>query len=131
MTEQLLIGLVQTVIGVAIGSYIGLKIGKREIKGEITNYLTNELPHLLQSPELQYRIRQLAHVFFDELINFIIADEDESLERASHHNKRTRGVSEPVEEGNHHVSEPKSKENQKQKRATSLREPDKGASHSR
>lgn len=90
MIQELLIGLAQTAIGVTIGTLIGMKIAKREVKNEISSYLTNELPHLLATKEVKFRIRELAHVFFQELIDVITEEEEEDAEDTKVHEKNRK-----------------------------------------
>lgn len=92
MIETFLLDLLKLTIGVCIGSYLGVKITKRELKGEISSYLTNELPHLLETKEVKFRIRELAHVFFQELISVITEEEKEDAkeDRKVHEKNRKR-----------------------------------------
>lgn len=91
MIQEVLQSLIVTAVAVAIGSIIGSKIVKHDLKKEISGFLQNEFPHLLASPDVDFQIRKLAHIFFQEALSVILEEpeDDEEVEtRANYKGNR-------------------------------------------
>ena len=94
MIQELLQSLIVTAVAVTIGTMIGSKIVKRDLKKEISGYLRNELPHLLASPNVEFHIRRLAHILFQEAIDVILEEPEdaEEVKNRAVHEKSRRGA---------------------------------------